>query len=86
MKGRVLWSKVMMLMSRLPLSLSFFLHCWNFGCIGLVTMTIIFIFLQCICFPLMTNFALFRCVFCVVMYVAFFYAMLHTCGNMNRLS
>ena len=37
----------------------------KFGCKDLVTMTIIFVFLQCISFPLMTNFALY--VLCVRM-------------------
>jgi len=56
----------MILVSRLPLSLSFS-SLLKFGRIGFVTMKIIF--LQCICFPLMTNFEL--CMSCV--YVCCFY-------------
>ena len=81
MKVRVLWSKVMMTVSKLPLSLSFssFL---KFGHTGLATISIIFV--QCTCFPLMGNFELY--VLCVCMYVAFVLAMLRTCGRMNRSS
>ena len=62
MKGRVLRSKAMMLVSRLPLSLCFF-FLLDFGHIGLEIMTIIFYFLQCTSFQLMMNFEL--CTSCV---------------------
>jgi len=60
MKGKVLWSKKMMSVSRLPLSLPFFFfveiwpHC-NYDNY--------FVFLQCTSFPLMKNFEL--CMSCV---------------------
>jgi len=54
-EGRVLRSKAMMPVSRLPLSLCFS-SLLEFGRMGLVTMTIIFVFLQSTSFPLMMNF------------------------------
>ena len=58
MKGRVLWSKAMMSLSRLPLSLSFFFFVGFWPYRPCNYDNIIFYFLQCISFPLMTNFEL----------------------------
>ena len=81
MKGRVLWRKAMMPVSRLPLSLSFFFGIWQHRPRKYDNY---FVFLQCTSFPLMTNFELFVLYVCVCMFVAFVLATLCTCGHMKK--
>ena len=85
MRSRVLRSKAMMLVSRLPSVYLFFSSLLEFWPHRPCNVDNYFIFLQCTCFPLMTNFALFMYAL-YVMYVAFVSSMLCTYGGTDRTS
>jgi len=65
MRSRVLRSKAMMLVSRLPSVYLFFSSLLEFWPHRPCNVDNYFIFLQCTCFPLITNFAQFMYVLCV---------------------